>query len=473
MLMLEVTHGPDRGHLLPLPPNEPQLIGRSSEALPLTDRRISRRHAELMPHGDGWLIRDLQSSNGTGINGVRLTGTATLQLADVIECGDTQLQLVERDDIPAGPAETVRTGRPSPPPMCLPPDPNDASRVLAMIWSLTAMADALDDIDLAACPQIIADGIDASHTNERIDADLLSVQLHGDTPDHLTEWHFVSARDGWQNWQRNAAKLAGWLIEAFLEAGRVRDRDRLAAMGRTVAVISHAVKNMLQGLQGGAGAIEMALNRGDLAMAREAWPILQRNLDRIHDLTFNMLAWSRTSHLDIEMGSLNTLICEIEQSIRQTFDQQRVKLEAFPKAASDVPFDPAAMHQAVLNLVLNALEAAPPRRGVVQLTASIDPDAQMAHVTVSDNGHGIDPAQHTTIFEPFASTRGQRGTGLGLAVTRRIAAAHGGRVIVDSTPGQGAAFTISLPLQTVTGDPGDTDIPPLSTPIDPDAFEPG
>lgn len=471
--MLQVTHGPDRGHLLPLPPDEPQLIGRSSEALPLTDRRISRRHAELMPHGQDWLIRDLQSSNGTWLNGVRLSGTATMKLADVVKCGDTRLQLVERDDIPAGPASAeLLIGHRSLPPTVLPNNADDAARVLAMIWSLTAMADTTDEIDPATCQQLIAQGIGACETVKSSADDPLLIRLHceqGTEPQLLQFW---PAQGMWQPWQRASADLAGWLVNSFMEARRVRERDRLAAMGRTVAVISHAVKNMLQGLQGGAGALEMALNRGDLDLAREAWPILQRNLDRIHDLTFNMLAWSRTSHLEIEMGSLHTLMRDIEQSIQQTFQQRRVTLEICPQADGDVPFDAGALHQAVLNLLLNSLEAAPPRRGLVRFKATIDHSAQMAHLTVSDNGEGIDPAHHATIFEPFASTRGQRGTGLGLAVTRRIAAAHGGRVTVESTPGAGASFTISLPLQAAAGDPGDTDIPPMSRSADPDAFEP-
>ena len=69
MLALEVIEGPDIGGIFPLPPAEPQLIGRSSEALPLSDGTISRRHAELTPDGDKWLIQDLASANGTFVNG--------------------------------------------------------------------------------------------------------------------------------------------------------------------------------------------------------------------------------------------------------------------------------------------------------------------------------------------------------------------------------------------------------------------
>jgi nitrogen-specific signal transduction histidine kinase len=78
------------------------------------------------------------------------------------------------------------------------------------------------------------------------------------------------------------------------------DPARLQAIGETVATISHSVKNILQGLRGGADAVELALRRGDLEMAREGWPIVARNLDRISWLVMNMLAYAKDRPLEIE-----------------------------------------------------------------------------------------------------------------------------------------------------------------------------
>ncbi|MEM1447312.1 MAG: FHA domain-containing protein, partial [Planctomycetota bacterium] len=79
MLILTVIQGPDKGRRFELPDHEPQQIGRSSEALPLTDQTISRRHAEMTPDAGRWILRDLGSSNGTFVNGVRVTEARTLQ----------------------------------------------------------------------------------------------------------------------------------------------------------------------------------------------------------------------------------------------------------------------------------------------------------------------------------------------------------------------------------------------------------
>ena len=89
MLILSVIQGPDKGRTFELPDTEPQMIGRSSESLPLTDNTVSRRHAELTPDDGEWFIRDLGSQNGTWVNGVRITDRQRLKPGDQIRAGAT------------------------------------------------------------------------------------------------------------------------------------------------------------------------------------------------------------------------------------------------------------------------------------------------------------------------------------------------------------------------------------------------
>ncbi|MGY8752407.1 MAG: FHA domain-containing protein, partial [Phycisphaerales bacterium] len=95
MLVLEVVEGPDLGGVFSLPPNEPQLIGRSSEALPLEDPTISRRHAELTPDNGRWFLQDLASANGTFLNGRLLTERIALRIGDEVGCGATLFRFSE------------------------------------------------------------------------------------------------------------------------------------------------------------------------------------------------------------------------------------------------------------------------------------------------------------------------------------------------------------------------------------------
>jgi len=89
VLVLHILQGPDRGKKFELPSHEPQLIGRSTEALPITDTTVSRRHAELTPDDGQWVLRDLKSANGTFVNGHRIEGAVKLAPGDQIKCGST------------------------------------------------------------------------------------------------------------------------------------------------------------------------------------------------------------------------------------------------------------------------------------------------------------------------------------------------------------------------------------------------
>ena len=127
-----------------------------------------------------------------------------------------------------------------------------------------------------------------------------------------------------------------------------------------------------------------------------------------------------------------------------------------------VPVDSSAFHQAILNLLTNAIEAVPAKTGCIGIELCVDEPCQWITISVEDNGQGVEKSRQVDIFQPFSSSKGQRGTGLGLAVTRKIAIEHGGTLEIDPEFTEGARFLLKLPLG-VDGDPGDTDIP--GTPI--------
>jgi signal transduction histidine kinase len=253
--------------------------------------------------------------------------------------------------------------------------------------------------------------------------------------------------------------------------------ERLAAMGETVASLSHSIKNILQGLRGGADAVELALNRGDIDMAREGWPILARNLDRIYNLTQNMLAYSKNRPVEIDLINLHQLINEACELIQP--QAQRKKAVLSTDLAGDmppVPADAAALHQALMNVLTNAVEAVPAKGGRITIATRYLPAEHEAHIVVSDNGSGIPAEFQVLAFEAFTSTKGQRGTGLGLAVTRKIIQDHGGGItlhsLADDGKSSGTTVTIVLPTDRVPGlDPSDTRQPRPMAEVDSDEFE--
>jgi signal transduction histidine kinase len=236
----------------------------------------------------------------------------------------------------------------------------------------------------------------------------------------------------------------GLAIEnALLYQAGVR-AERLAAVGETVASLSHSIKNIMQGLRGGADVVEKALERGSMDNARRGWPIVDRNLDRIYQLVMNMLAYSKQREPRSEPISINHVVREALDLVEPRADEKGVMIVTDLDQMPAMPLDAEGIHQVVLNLLTNALDAVEPPNGAIQVHTQYDSMNREAVVAISDNGVGIEPEQLDHLFEPFSSSKGHAGTGLGLAVARKIVDEHHGRIDVQSTPGEGTTFTVTF-----------------------------
>ncbi len=554
MHVLRVLAGPNQGAVIRLPPDEPQLIGRSSEALPISDTAVSRRHAELTPDRGSWFVRDLDSANGTFVNGIaivsrtplvpgdelRVGSTTFLFSAEPERVGESPIKLVDGDEI--GDIVAVRIpadqalGGPAIGAIGASGASGDALRLagehLRVIYALTEItSSALTKEDLltraldlvfrefnpergfiilqpegstrlipAAVryrtrPRTVDEGhIPVSrtiiqHVLSRGEGILATNAMNDDrfrSGDSVREYGIRTAicvplRSGRSvlgalhidssvaNFQWGDAELRlanhlgqhlGLALEGVELVRGMMIRERLAAMGETVANLSHSIKNILQGLRGGADAVELALERQDLASAREGWPIISRNLGRILSLTLNMLAWSKPRTLDLELTAVRPLFEEIASLVRPECERRGIRLTLdVDEAMPPVPMDVNAIHQALTNLVSNAIDAVDDRRGAIVLRARFDGARESAELSVADNGLGVAPEIREEMFEPFVTSKGQRGTGLGLAVSRQIVEEHGGAIGVQSETGKGSVFTLVLPLALPEDEKGRTAIP--------------
>ena len=226
--------------------------------------------------------------------------------------------------------------------------------------------------------------------------------------------------------------------------------ERLAAVGQAMAALSHHIKNILQGLRTGGELIEMGLARHDEAFIRQGWSIVNRNQNRIYHLVMDMLSYSKERTPLWEPVPLRQLVEEVAELLRSRAEELDVTLSVtLPEEEQEVYADAQGIHQALLNLGLNALDAVRDRDGGwVRLTLAWDEAMREVVLEVSDNGPGVPAELRQQIFSPFFSTKGSRGTGLGLAVTEKIVREHEGRIELDSEPGRGATFRIRLPLRT-------------------------
>lgn len=555
MLVLTVLQGPDKGRRFELPDNEPQMIGRSSESLPLNDPTISRRHAELTPDDGRWLIRDLKSANGTFVNGVRVMDRRLLRAGDQIRTGSTLIEfgdgagklmpkgpspirVVRKGEIDINVERTVASSDDSV--IMAVPEPSQAAEVqLRIIYHLISLIGSVmdrqellekvmdlifehfqadrafilltdeDHPDEAPRPAVVrhrllpnknknvagaagggsGDGSRSNGHHEPIEVSRTivnyvmrkgvgvlssnamtdtrfatgdSVQAYGIRSVMCVPIKFKDRLYGLIHLDSQVANytytedqlllLTAVGVQTGLALNNIRQyeqrlkAERLAAVGQTVASLSHSVKNILQGLRGGADVVELGLRKENMNVTRNGWEIVARNLERIYELTMNMLAYSKQRRPEIEMTNLAPLLAEVCALVQKQYDNKKVALiQDFAQDLPPVPVDSAGVHQAVLNLLNNALDAVEPESGVVSLRCAYDQEGQQVVIQVADNGEGMSESVKKKLFEPFHSTKGLRGTGLGLVVTKKIVDEHGGQISIESDEGHGSTFTIKLP----------------------------
>ncbi|HZK79746.1 MAG TPA: ATP-binding protein [Humisphaera sp.] len=231
------------------------------------------------------------------------------------------------------------------------------------------------------------------------------------------------------------------LYQAQLQA------ERLAAVGETSAALSHSIKNILQALQGGADVVEMGLHGNNILQATKGWRIVHRNLDKIYGLTMNLLAYSKQREPVLEMMNPKMLVDECLELVANGANEKGVMVVGDVDANHPaIPVDPSGMHQVLMNLLSNALDAVRAKEGLIRVECHYDEPNRQTILEVIDNGAGIAPSMMKHMFELFHSTKGNRGTGLGLAVAKKIVDEHEGSISVRSAPGQGTTFTIRLPV---------------------------
>jgi two-component system, NtrC family, sensor kinase len=241
--------------------------------------------------------------------------------------------------------------------------------------------------------------------------------------------------------------------------------ERLAAVGQTIAAMSHHIKNIMQGVRFGADMVRSALKDEDKELLGKGWKLVERNQARIDQLILDMLSYSKEREPVVEPTNLNKVCEDVLEVVRGRAEDRGIALDwRSGTGVNGVTCDPEGIHRAVLNIVSNALDAVEDRPNPkVGLQAMLEADGKWAKIIIVDNGPGIPAAELEDIFKPFISSKGSRGTGLGLPVSRKILREHGGDILVQSILEKGSKFTLRIPLNSAfAGDPSGThQHPPL------------
>jgi len=244
------------------------------------------------------------------------------------------------------------------------------------------------------------------------------------------------------------------IIANVRDITRFREADELKAT--FVSVVSHELKTPVSLIKGYAETLLREDARWDAETVRESLTVIAEEADRLNELIDNLLDASRleAGALDLTIGEVD-LVALAERMVARfrTQTDKHLLVTDFPPDFPLVEADERRIEQVLANLLANAIKYSP-QGGRVQISGRVLPDQVI--ITVSDEGIGIPREEQARIFDRFYRvddrlSRRTPGTGLGLYLAKAVIEAHGGRIWVESEPGQGAAFSFSLPLSKGRG----------------------
>lgn len=221
--------------------------------------------------------------------------------------------------------------------------------------------------------------------------------------------------------------------------------EKLAAVGRLAASLAHEINNPLQALRSGL----RLLGRPDLEEDKRQHFLaaLGQEVERLITITTQTLDFVRPNRVGLQATDLNSLLQDTLTLVSKQLQQHKIEWQLNPAPSlPPVQVVPNQLKQVFLNLTLNAIDAMP-TGGVLTVSTDYLPAADQVTVSVQDTGGGMMPEVLNKVFEPFYSTK-ESGTGLGLSISYSIIEGYGGRIEVESTPGAGSRFTVSLPSES-------------------------
>ncbi|MDX9788765.1 MAG: response regulator [Desulfobacterales bacterium] len=250
-------------------------------------------------------------------------------------------------------------------------------------------------------------------------------------------------RDYTENLERLVAEKAKKLVSA----------ERMAAIGETVAGMSHTIKNIAGGLKGGVYVLEKGLTLEDKNYLRQGWEMVRGNVEKITNLSMDLLNYSKTGDISMELCDPNQPARDAARLMTTQMTGKRVAFEMeWARGLTPVFMDAEGIQRCLLNVLANALDACTQEESAregkrIRLRTLAEPGWGVTY-QVSDNGCGMDDSVQAGLFQRFFTTKGTRGTGIGLMLTKKIIEAHRGEIRVASEKGKGTSFVIRLPRVT-------------------------
>jgi PAS domain S-box-containing protein len=248
---------------------------------------------------------------------------------------------------------------------------------------------------------------------------------------------------------RNLAGEITHVMEMATNITRTRRlEDQLASLGLMIGSVSHGIKGLLTGLDGGMYLLDSGFKKENQGQIREGWDIVRFMVGRIRKMVLDILYYAKEKDLKWETVDVIDIAEEVLQTVGPKMHGLNIALQhRFDPDIGRFEVDAGVIRSALTNIIENAVEAcqSDPSGRSHEICLEVTQDADHIYFNVSDNGIGMDETTRANVFTPFFSSKGNRGTGLGLFISNRILNQCGGGISLQSEPNSGSCFSIKIP----------------------------
>ncbi len=242
------------------------------------------------------------------------------------------------------------------------------------------------------------------------------------------------------------------VMEMSTDVTQVRKlQDQLSSLGLMIGSVSHGIKGLLTGLDGGIYDLDTGFAQNDLTRIRQGWDTMRLIIGRIRNLVLDILFYAKEKDLNWEQVDILEFGTDVAEMIRPKIESQAIELRCdFDTHLKNIEVDTGFMRATLINILENAIEACindPDTAKKHAIDFKIKAAKEHVVFEIGDNGIGMDEETKSKIFTPFYISQKQSGTGLGLFVASQILEKNNGRITVSSQPGRGSLFCIRLPAK--------------------------
>jgi len=236
-------------------------------------------------------------------------------------------------------------------------------------------------------------------------------------------------------------------LEALIKE-KIELQDHLSSLGLMIGSISHGLKGLLTGLDGGMYLVESGFSKENQAQIQEGWGTVKLMVERIRKMVLDILFYAKERNLNWERVDAHSFSAEVAKMVAPKITGKNIEfVPELDESVGKIEIDAGYLHSAIMNIIENAMDAClkDTQKDYHKIVFTVRQSKAHILFEVFDNGVGMDSDTVAKIFTPFFSSKGRKGTGLGLYISNKIIEQHGGTIRVRSTPGQGTLFTIRLP----------------------------